>query len=318
MKKVKLNLLDRVEILTLQDNYIEMTAMDNTLIVNRAVSLKDGMIRNSVLSEHGFSALVTTTHEEMAHTMLFDFGFSEEGAAYNAKVLGADLSKVEAMALSHGHSDHIGGLEKLTSLIGRKGVEFVVHPVAFLSPRYLKFSEEFKIFFPPFTRDNVERMGMTVVETTTPYNMLGGDVLYLGEIPRKTDFEKGFPIAYRQEDGVEKWDPIEDDTSIVMHLEAKGLVILSGCAHAGIANTVHHAREVTGVEKVHAIIGGFHLSGPLFEGIIGRTIEELVKIDPDYIVPTHCTGRKAVMEIEKALPGKFILNMSGTKLTFNG
>jgi 7,8-dihydropterin-6-yl-methyl-4-(beta-D-ribofuranosyl)aminobenzene 5'-phosphate synthase len=71
------------------------------------------------------------------------------------------------------------------------------------------------------------------------------------------------------------------------------------------------------VEKVHAIIGGFHLSGPLFEGIIGRTIEELAKINPDYIVPTHCTGRKAVMEIEKALPGKFILNMSGTKLTFN-
>ncbi|MGD0276076.1 MAG: hypothetical protein ABSB79_08470, partial [Syntrophales bacterium] len=96
MKKVKLNLLDRVEILTLQDNYIEMTAMDNTSIVTRAVALKDGMIRNSVLSEHGFSALVITTREEMAHTMLFDFGFSEEGAAYNAKVLGADLSKVEA------------------------------------------------------------------------------------------------------------------------------------------------------------------------------------------------------------------------------
>jgi len=318
MKKVKLNLLDRVEILTLQDNYIEMTAMDNTSIVTRAVALKDGMIRNSVLSEHGFSALVITTREEMAHTMLFDFGFSEEGAAYNAKVLGADLSKVEAMALSHGHSDHMGGFEKLTSLIGRKGVEFVVHPVAFLSPRYLKFSEEFKIFFPPYTRDNVERMGMTAVETTAPYVMLGGNVLYLGEISRKTDFEKGFPIAYRQEGGLEKWDPIEDDTSIVMNLEAKGLVILSGCAHAGIVNTVHYAREVTGVEKVHAIIGGFHLSGPLFEGIIGRTIEELIKIDPDYIVPTHCTGRKAVMEIEKALPGKFILNMSGTKLTFNG
>jgi 7,8-dihydropterin-6-yl-methyl-4-(beta-D-ribofuranosyl)aminobenzene 5'-phosphate synthase len=318
MKKLEPNALDRVEILTLQDNYIEMTAMDNTPIVTRAVSLKDGMMRNSVLSEHGFSALITTGRAGAAHTMLFDFGFSEEGAAYNARVLGADLSKVEAAALSHGHGDHMGGFEKLAALIGKKGIEFVAHPVAFHSPRYLKFSEEFKVHFPQYSRGAIEEAGMTVVETTTPYAMLGGDVLYLGEIPRKTDFEKGFPIAYRQEGGKERWDPIEDDTSVVMNLKSKGLLILSGCAHSGIINTVRHAREVTGIEKVHAVMGGFHLSGPLFEGIVNPTIEELKKIGPDYIVPTHCTGRKAVMAIERAMPENFILNMSGTRLTFTG
>jgi 7,8-dihydropterin-6-yl-methyl-4-(beta-D-ribofuranosyl)aminobenzene 5'-phosphate synthase len=102
-----------------------------------------------------------------------------------------------------------------------------------------------------------------------------------------------------------------------MNIKGKGLVILSGCAHSGIVNTVQTAKAATGIDKVHAIMGGFHLSGPLFEPIIGRTTEELQKINPDYIVPTHCTGRNAIMNIEKEMAGKFILNMSGTKLTFS-
>ena len=101
-----------------------------------------------------------------------------------------------------------------------------------------------------------------------------------------------------------------------MHLKGKGLVVLSGCAHAGIVNTVNYAREVTGIDKVHTVMGGFHLSGVLFEGIIDRTVAEMKKINPDFIIPCHCTGRKAIMEFEKAMPGKFILNMSGTKMTF--
>ena len=102
-----------------------------------------------------------------------------------------------------------------------------------------------------------------------------------------------------------------------MNLKGKGLIVLSGCAHAGIINTVHYTRKVTGNDKVHAVMGGFHLSGPNFEPVIGRVIEEFRKINPDYIIPTHCsTGRKAINAIEKEFPTKFLLNMSGTKLTF--
>jgi 7,8-dihydropterin-6-yl-methyl-4-(beta-D-ribofuranosyl)aminobenzene 5'-phosphate synthase len=139
----------------------------------------------------------------------------------------------------------------------------------------------------------------------------------LGGIPRHTDFEKGFPIAFWQNDGKEVHDDIEDDTSLVMHLKDKGLVILSGCAHAGIVNTVLYAMDVTGIDRVHAVMGGFHLSGPLFEPIIDRTIEELRKLEPAYVIPTHCTGRRAIMAMEKQMPDQFILNMSGTKLTFS-
>jgi 7,8-dihydropterin-6-yl-methyl-4-(beta-D-ribofuranosyl)aminobenzene 5'-phosphate synthase len=162
----------------------------------------------------------------------------------------------------------------------------------------------------------VKHAGLSVVESEKPYPLLDNTVLFLGEIPRSTDFEKGFPIAHYQKDGKEVWDAIEDDTSIVMNLKDKGLVIVSGCAHAGIVNTVRYAMTVTGIDKVHVVMGGFHLSGPFFEPIIDRTTEELKKINPAFIIPTHCTGRKAIMVMEKQMPDQFILNMAGTKLTF--
>jgi 7,8-dihydropterin-6-yl-methyl-4-(beta-D-ribofuranosyl)aminobenzene 5'-phosphate synthase len=316
MASTKLNAVDKIEILTLQDNYIEMTAMDNSEVIARAVPLKDGEIRASILAEHGFSTLVKTTAVGSTHTLLFDFGFSENGAAQNAATLGVDMTEVEAVALSHGHSDHTGGMEKLTALIGKRDIPFVVHPSAFKSPRYLKLGEEFKINFPKLTREMVKHAGLSVVESEKPYPLLDNTVLFLGEIPRSTDFEKGFPIAHYQKDGKEVWDAIEDDTSIVMNLKDKGLVIVSGCAHAGIVNTVRYAMAVTGIDKVHVVMGGFHLSGPFFEPIIDRTTEELKKIHPAFIIPTHCTGRKAIMTMEKQMPDQFILNMAGTKLTF--
>ena len=316
MAKVSLKAVDKVEILTLQDNYIEMTAMDNNTIVTRAAPLKDGEIRASILAEHGFSALIKTTEAGRTHTLLFDFGFSEDGAAQNAKTLGVDMREVEAAALSHGHSDHTGGLQKLTALVGKRDIPLIVHPSAFKSPRYLKFGEDFKINFPKLTREMVKEAGFAAIESATPYPLLDDTILFLGEIPRKTDFEKGFPIAHWQKDGQELWDAIEDDTSLVMNLKDKGLVIVSGCAHAGIVNTVQYAMEVTDIDKVHVVMGGFHLSGPLFEAIIDRTSQELQKIHPVYIVPMHCTGRKAIMAMEKQMPDQFILNMSGTKLTF--
>jgi 7,8-dihydropterin-6-yl-methyl-4-(beta-D-ribofuranosyl)aminobenzene 5'-phosphate synthase len=156
-----------------------------------------------------------------------------------------------------------------------------------------------------------------VIETREPYPLLDGSLLFLGEIPRKTAFEKGMPRAHYEEDGQEKWDPIEEDTAVVANVNGKGLVVLSGCAHSGIINTVRYARELTGVDRVLAVMGGFHLTGPDFSDIIEPTTEALKDIGPDYVVPTHCTGRNAVMHIEKEMPDRFLLNMAGTRLTFS-
>lgn len=313
---MKINAAEKIEILTLQDNYIEITAMDNSAVISRAKYLFKGEISNSILAEHGFSALVGITHGGRTRHILFDFGFSAAGAAYNARALNADLADVELLVLSHGHSDHFGGLAELLKVINKPRLRIVVHPAVFKSSRYLRFGSQ-KALFPRLTKDCLEGLGLEVVESAAPLELLDGDALFLGEIEKKTGYEKGMPFAFFEQEGQERKDTIEDDSALVMDLAGKGLVILSGCAHSGIINTVRYAEKVTGNSKVHVIMGGFHLAGPAFAAAVGPTIDDLKEINPDYVIPTHCTGRSTVADIERSMPGKFILNMSGTKLTFS-
>jgi len=138
---INLKEADKLEVLTLQDNYIDVAAMDGSEMVHRAMPLKDGEIKNSILAEHGFSALVSVTTGSKTRSILFDFGFSEQGAAYNADALDADLTNVEALVLSHGHMDHFGGLMPLVERIGKKNLELYLHPTAFRKSRYIKVSD---------------------------------------------------------------------------------------------------------------------------------------------------------------------------------
>ena len=308
--------VDRVEILTLQDNYIDLTSGDSTAMVQRAIPLKGNEVRMSLLAEHGFSALVGVTSGQQVHKLLFDFGFSEHGAAYNADALNLDLKPVEAMALSHGHMDHTGGIEALTARIGKPGIPLALHPEAYRAPRYLKIGEAFKAYFPPLTRQRLIDADIRPVESAAPCALMDGTVLFLGEIARTTPFETGAPNLCYEADGVEKPDTFEDDTAVVVNLKDKGLVVLSGCAHSGIINTVNYARQVTGVTPVHAVMGGFHLSGPGKTDLIRQTVAAMVRIGPAHVIPTHCTGREAAQAFEQAMPGAFILNMAGTKLIF--
>ncbi len=316
---IMLKEVDRVEILTLQDNYIDLLVRDNNEVIQRANIVEGTAIRrNSVLAEHGFSALVTTAVEDNSRSLLFDFGFSSHGAASNAQALEADFSRVEALALSHGHLDHFGGLKELAALIERSGIEMIVHPEVFRNPRYIKAGENLKINFPSFTREKAESAGVRVVESLGPYPLLDNEGLFLGEIKRLTDFEKGVPALWYGEGAQARPDTFEDDTGLAFLVKGRGLVVLTGCAHAGIINTIYYARDLTGVDKVLAVIGGFHLSGPDMEPVVRATIEAFKELAPEYIIPTHCTGRKVIGMIEEELPDSFILNMAGTKLTFSG
>jgi len=316
MAQFKLNQVDKLEIWTLADNNVDLLSGDNSAIVARAIPVKDMQLANSILAEHGFSAIVTTTTKEKPRTMLFDFGFSEDVVARNAAALGVDLTKVEVAALSHGHLDHFGGLAQVAARIGKKGLGLILHPAAFRRNRYVEPVKGIKVGLPALEKEKVEAAGFKIIQAKEPLLLLDGDVLFLGEIPRRTSFEKGLPYAFYEEKEQKVWDPTEDDTAVVMNLGGKGLVVLSGCAHSGIINTVEYAREITGVNKVHVIMGGFHLTGAAFEPIINDTVKSIKQLGPDYVIPTHCTGRKAVLAIEKAMPGQFLANMSGTKLTF--
>jgi len=317
MSTIQLKAVDRVEILTLQDNTIDLVQQDNNEVIQRALPLVGLEVKNSILAEHGFSSLITVSQGDTSRSMLFDFGFSEHGAAFNADALSVDLTQVEAMALSHGHLDHVGGIEALVAKTGKTDLPLVLHPAAFRNPRFKKITEEFKVYFPAFTREKAEGAGAAVVDAETPYAMLDQGAAFLGQIPRKTAFEQGAPNLCCEIDGQEQPDPFDDDSAMVFNIKGKGLVVLSGCAHSGIVNTVTYARQVTGVEKVMAVMGGFHLSGMDVDAVIQPTIEALKTINPTYIVPTHCTGRLAMQMIEKEMPDSFLLNMSGTRLTFS-
>jgi 7,8-dihydropterin-6-yl-methyl-4-(beta-D-ribofuranosyl)aminobenzene 5'-phosphate synthase len=269
------------------------------------------------MAEHGFSAVVSLTAQGKTRKALFDFGFSEQGALRNARLLGVDLAGIDAMILSHGHMDHHGGLPAFVENLGGKVIELVLHPAAFRGARYIKLSEERRLRLPSPDRDRLEKAGVRVVPSRAPRPLLGDTLLFLGEVPKRTEFEKGMLKARYEEGGAEKFDPIEDDSAVVAHVKGKGLVVLSGCAHSGIVNTAAYARDVTGVNDIFAVMGGFHLTGADFEPIIGKTTDALKALNPRYIVPTHCTGRKASMHIEREMPDRFLLNMSGTKIIFS-
>jgi 7,8-dihydropterin-6-yl-methyl-4-(beta-D-ribofuranosyl)aminobenzene 5'-phosphate synthase len=314
--KTTLRKADMVEIITVVDNFVELLTMDGNEIIHRFMPIKDMKMASVVVAEHGFSAIFRTTLEGSSHSVLMDFGQAPICVDFNLDALEVDLSEIEALALSHGHIDHFGGLLNVLKKIPAKPLPLVLHPAAFTPHRYFKFPGDYRCDFPELDRSAVTQAGATLVETTTPYLMGDDSILFLGEIERVNDFEKGMPSAYYEEDGKEIKDQILDDSSLVADLKGKGLVILSGCAHAGIINTVNYARKVTGVERVHVIMGGFHLVGPTFEPLIGRTIDEMKQFAPDYVAPCHCTGRKAIMAFEREMPEAFILNQSGTTLVF--
>jgi len=316
MAAIGLKVVDKVEILTLQDNYIDLASQDGNEVVQRAMPLKGLAFTNSISAEHGFSALVSITSGGRVRTVLFDFGFSETGALENARSLNVDLSTVEMLALSHGHVDHTGGFKALVAAIGKPGIKILAHPAAFRRDRVIKITDDFKITMPKLEKQEIAAANVELVESEGPVSMLDGGLYFLGGIPRKTDFEKGAASFRYQENGEEKWDGIDDDTSLVANVKGKGLVVLSGCAHAGIVNTVNYARELTGVNDIYAVMGGFHLTGGEFAGVIEPTARALKVINPRYVVPTHCTGRNATIRIQNELPDRYLLNMSGTRMVF--
>lgn len=141
-------------------------------------------------------------------------------------------------------------------------------------------------------------------------------MLVTGEIERTTTYEKGFPLQESLADGEWVSDPLVlDEQALILNIAEKGLMVISGCGHAGIVNTVRYAQKMTGIPKVHAIIGGFHLGGKELEPMIAPTVVDVVGLAPSVLVPAHCTGFNAQVALSRALPDAFISNSVGTKFT---
>lgn len=300
---------DRVEVTVLVDNYIDIFVPQATPVDHR-LPFKPS---RQILAEHGFSCIVRIITGKEEHAILLDAGLSRECMAWNARQLGISPDAIEAVVLSHGHFDHTGGLTGFFAGAGRQ-IPLIAHPDAFIRRRLN--TQKGPVELPVPDAVALKEDGADILLQSGPSALASGHLLVTGEVERKTGFEKGMPGMELFTDGTWVPDPIRDDQAVVITVKDKGLVILSGCAHAGIINTVEYAKKITGVDRVHAVLGGFHLTGPAFEPIIQPTIDAMKTIGPEYVVPMHCTGWDAINRFMTAMPEKCILNTVGTTYVF--
>jgi 7,8-dihydropterin-6-yl-methyl-4-(beta-D-ribofuranosyl)aminobenzene 5'-phosphate synthase len=285
-----------------------------------------------LLAEHGFAALVDLNNGE--HYILWDGGVSQVALMENLRRMKIDPGMLTAIALSHGHSDHTTGIteilkaiqlmappkewpagtnpDDLRSWAEGKHLPLVAHPAAFRE-RWSR-AEDGKLYGPdqPPPAAEWQALGVRVIHSESPFRLAGG-CWTTGFVPRRSFEQVGRkPDRHLYRQGKQLLpDDIEDDQAIVINIHGKGLVVLSGCAHAGIVNTVDYACQISGVERVYAILGGFHLAHASQDDL-AQTIQSLQQVDPALVAPCHCTGLKALAAIASQMPKSFVEAAVGT------
>lgn len=303
--------VDHLEVMVLADNYTDMFMIQDTPVCLRPKVLPPLVFH----AEHGFSCMVKVGNKFDEQTVLFDGSVSSDCVIHNAELLGINLPSVDTIVLSHGHPDHFLGIPGIVLQTLKKPHMFV-HPDVFLTRR-LNNPMNGPVNLPVLSEIELIEKGAVLQKSRDIQTIAGNKILLTGEIEKTNQYEIGFPWAEAKINGIWQNDPFKDEQALVINVRNKGLVIISGCAHAGIINTIHHAQKITGINKIHAIIGGFHLTGPLFEPIISPTIDDMERINPDYIIPMHCTGWYAITRFSSRMPDKVILSTVGTKYHFH-
>ncbi|MGW5188102.1 MBL fold metallo-hydrolase [Kribbella sp. NPDC004138] len=320
MDPIALAPVDEIRITTVVDNVFDALLTSSAGVTRAGFGAVDtpagqfdgGHTSVGLLAEHGFSAMVAIREGKRETRLLFDAGLSPTAMVSNADRLDIDLTSIQGVVLSHGHFDHAGGLTGMADRLGARKMPMVLHPQVWSRRRLLTPDGAHEM--PTLSKRALNGEGFEVIERRQPSLLVNGSVLVTGEIDRTTEFEHGMPPQHQIWTG-QGWrhDPmVVDDQALVMHLRGHGLVVLTGCGHAGVINILRHAQRLTGVDRVHALIGGLHLSGPAFEPVIAPTVAALTELAPQLIASGHCTGWRAQHTLAASLPDAWIPSSSGT------
>ncbi len=257
------------------------------------------------IGEHGFSCLIGTDNG----SFLFDTG-QGRGLLHNADLLGASLNKLKGIILSHGHFDHTGGLQQALSRSG--SVPVYGHPGLF-KERFWVGKFEQRPNGMPFTRDELEKQG-ACFDLSVDFRELSPGLWLSGEIPRRSACEKVDPaLQFKDKSGTLQLDQIDDDCSVVIESK-KGLVVLLGCAHAGLANILHHVSASMQYEQIYAVLGGTHLA-PASDEQFAQAIAVLKQYNVQKVGVGHCTGQRRGAELYGHFPDKVFFLSVGSVLT---
>ncbi len=243
--------VDGVEITTIMDNSFD-ALMSSTAVAHRFPTQQDFFTREQLRAEHGTSFLITVINQGRRDTILFDTGVSPDGALHNLDIMDIDLTSVQAIVLSHGHTDHTHGMDGFLERLGRRRMPILLHPDAFLKRR-LVYNDDKILDLPPPSLHDLSHEGIELLVERGPSFLVNGTLLVTGQIERTTDFEQGIKNQQAEVDGSWLPDPwVYDDQAIVIHVRDKGLVVITGCGHAGVVNILRQARAQTGVEQIYA------------------------------------------------------------------
>jgi len=310
--------VDKLEIQVLVDNATDSLSTNPDNVQSEWVSLSaQGRLQSlsgcaTCCAHHGLSLLISASIGQTKHVLLFDTG--PEGATFirNAGIIGVDFSTIEAVVLSHGHWDHVGGLvtaiETISKARNNDRIDCFVHPDMFVERAAKLPNGELLKFEPVPDPDALANAGSNVVNTREPQFIAGGAFFVSGEIPRLIKYEAGFPGHVRRTGDGQSWDPdplIMDERFISVHVKDKGQFIFSACSHAGLVNILTHARSVFPSVPLYGVMGGLHLSGST-EKIIPETIADLRQFDLKFIAPGHCTGWRALSAMSSVFGEKLV------------